>query len=259
MKKILILIYACIGVISIALADTMNVTWYNIDNTVYDTTTCTVGGTLNLPTAPTRYGYTFKGWIIYTPIEYIESTGTQYIDTKIRNTQKVQIGINVTAFNDSYTLVYGSQSRQNPVTRRSCYINRGNVIDKFSMSSGSENQPVSINVNTNFTTGTYHDITVVFSETPTISLDGQTTTSDKTSDNASTELDDYLFCYNLSGNASYNVKAKIYFAKIWKENSLVRDFIPVLDSNGVACMYDKISNTFFYNNGTGDFIAGPAL
>ena len=33
--------------------------------------------------------------------------------------------------------------------------------------------------------------------------------------------------------------------------------IPVKDENDVVCMYDKISDTYFRNAGTGDFIAGP--
>ena len=46
------------------------------------------------------------------------------------------------------------------------------------------------------------------------------------------------------------------YCKIYKDTSLIRDFIPVKDENNVVCLYDKISNQYFYNAGTGDFIAG---
>ncbi|MFQ6704540.1 MAG: InlB B-repeat-containing protein, partial [Alphaproteobacteria bacterium] len=39
----------------------ISVTWYNGD-TEYDSNQCTYGGELDVPTAPTKTGYTFKGW-----------------------------------------------------------------------------------------------------------------------------------------------------------------------------------------------------
>ena len=42
-----------------------------------------------------------------------------------------------------------------------------------------------------------------------------------------------------------------------KNETFIRNMIPVKDYNGVLCMFDKVSNEFFYNSGTGDFVAGP--
>ena len=54
-------------------------------------------------------------------------------------------------------------------------------------------------------------------------------------------------------------KIKIYYFKIYDNDVLVRDFIPVLDNYGTPCMYDKVERKFYYNAGTGDFIAGPII
>ena len=62
MQKILFLICVCIGVMGAAHGDTETLTWY-VGNDLYDTTTCTIGGDINLPTAPTKRGYTFAGWM----------------------------------------------------------------------------------------------------------------------------------------------------------------------------------------------------
>ena len=51
----------------------------------------------------------------------------------------------------------------------------------------------------------------------------------------------------------------LYSCKIWKAGVLVQNFIPVKDENNIVCLYDKISNAFFYNQGTGGFIAGGAV
>ncbi len=46
---------------------------------------------------------------------------------------------------------------------------------------------------------------------------------------------------------------KYFRSKWWDNGVLVRDFIPVLDMDDVPCMYDKVSEEFFYNQGTGKF------
>ncbi len=55
-------------------------------------------------------------------------------------------------------------------------------------------------------------------------------------------------------------KAKIYSLRLFKNNSLVGNFIPARrNSDGVLGMYDTVTNTFFTNAGTGEFIAGPVV
>ena len=49
---------------------------------------------------------------------------------------------------------------------------------------------------------------------------------------------------------------RIYYAKIYDNHIPVYDFIPVVDNNGKAGMYDKVTGRVFYNKGTGKFIAG---
>ena len=45
--------------------------------------------------------------------------------------------------------------------------------------------------------------------------------------------------------------------KVWNENNeLITHIIPVLDSEGTPCMYDLVTETFFYNQGTGEFSYG---
>ena len=56
------------------------------------------------------------------------------------------------------------------------------------------------------------------------------------------------------------IKAKIYRLKISQDIDIIADVYPAKrDSDGVVGMYDIISNTFFTNSGTGSFIAGDGL
>ena len=69
----------------------------------------------------------------------------------------------------------------------------------------------------------------------------------------------YIFANNslLGGATDFmpgNANLRLYEFKIWNENlELVRNFIPVLDENDEPCLYDLVTNEFFYNQGTGRF------
>ncbi len=65
-----------------------------------------------------------------------------------------------------------------------------------------------------------------------------------------------MFAYNNAGTPVKATNMKISACKMYNGNTLVRDFIPVLDWDDVACMYDKVSDRFFYNAGTGEFLTG---
>lgn len=64
-----------------------------------------------------------------------------------------------------------------------------------------------------------------------------------------------------SGNTiNYNNFMKAHYNRIYNANNeLIQDLRPCLDGNNVACMYDMVTGTYFYNQGTGQFIAGDIL
>jgi len=70
----------------------------------------------------------------------------------------------------------------------------------------------------------------------------------------------YLFATNRGDTTWAGGDTKIYYFKMYNGNNLVRDFIPAKrNSDGVLGMYDTVSNTFFTNAGSGDFIAGYGI
>ena len=51
---------------------------------------------------------------------------------------------------------------------------------------------------------------------------------------------------------------RVYWFKIYNSNKLVRDFIPVKNSEtGEVGLFDKVESIFYTNQGVGSFIAGP--
>lgn len=89
-------------------------------------------------------------------------------------------------------------------------------------------------------------------------------------DNLTLYVDDgeYTLSRNITANGEeiglfaqdYNTLTnRIYYCKIWQGDSLVRDFIPVLDWDMTPCMYDKVSKKLYYNEGTGEFTYGRQI
>lgn len=64
-----------------------------------------------------------------------------------------------------------------------------------------------------------------------------------------------LFGNNTNGTITYG-KISFYSCKIWDNDVLVRDYIPVLDWEDVPCLYDKVNRKLYYNAGSGTFTYG---
>ncbi len=65
----------------------------------------------------------------------------------------------------------------------------------------------------------------------------------------------YLFARNATFFDGY-AYMKLYSCAIYDGGRKIRDFKPCLDADGVPCLYDLISKTAFYNKGTGSFTWG---
>lgn len=260
MKKILLCLFA-IFVGTAAIAHTIN--WY-VDGNIFHTTTCESGEDITPPTAPEKYGYTFKGWHSYTPIEYLESTGNTatYINTGIKpnyRTTKIEVDAVLelaTGKYDTAGVLFGL--RQYPTYTIGIRDVGTNNEQYFQF--GSERY---FKQDTGFLYGSRH--VFVLSKNG-FSIDDTFFSYSREYDFEQSTYDIYMFACNDDYQSTINnpkprsyTPAKIYYFKIYDNDILVRDFIPVLDYNKIPCMYDKVENKFYYNQGTGDFIAGPII
>ena len=65
----------------------------------------------------------------------------------------------------------------------------------------------------------------------------------------------WLFVRNSPAVDGY-ARMKLYSCAIYDGGIKIRDFKPCLDADGVPCLYDLISKTAFYNQGSGGFTWG---
>ena len=242
MKRILLFLSA-LFIATTAIAHTIN--WY-VDGNIFHTTTCESGDNVTPPTAPEKYGYTFKGWDVYTPIEYLESTGTQYIDTGYKfSSNNASIHTSFVPTNVDIGRIFGSY---NGTRGFSFYI-----WSKLTIGCGGTDMQTNVDIDTNvlYTVYVTANKGSLSGNVNGINISGTYTGSIVNNSNS------YLFRTN--ERLPYYFHGKLYYFQIYDNNTLVRDFIPVLDKDGVPCMYDKVERKFYYNAGTGDFIAGPII
>jgi hypothetical protein len=226
--------------------NTIAIRWYDGDTqlTVQSSAqTCVYDDNLYLPNVqPTKTGYTFKGWKVtkvpegYTELEYIQSDGSQWIDTGIRQFCRTPLAVE---FSFRPTEL-GGWMLGNGYTQINMVAGRGFSVNSISIAR------VTYDANSQETI--YNNGVRIAGSSWSCGWD---------------DLPIALFAlgYYTNGGVAYTVKGAMYYAKIFNgSNELVRNFIPARrNSDSVLGMWDTISGTFFTNSGSGTFIAGPEV
>ena len=173
-------------------------------------------------------------------LEYIESTGTQYIDTGVFPSNNLKINIKACYTNSNSSYMLGSDNAYNAginIRLDSKYIGifGGSIMNTGVVSQ--VNVPVTITLQNN-----------------KIYVDGQQKGSGSPQDVSKySKSSIYVFCTHRGGEAKYNASMRLYELQMYDGDTLIRDFIPILDENDVAYLYDKVEKKFYYNSGTGTF------
>lgn len=205
----------------------------------------TVSG--NIKANENKYFYSngkfYKNTGEYQQVEYIEFTGTQYIDTDIiPSNHTIEIRFNFGEYNNDEHL-FGTD-----YNAKYCHFTTYN--NKYYWgTNGTEYNGGS------WSTGIH---TLLYNgQNNSVVLDGATLDSGK--EITSPPSSNKLFIGRRSSTA--NLKAIIYYMKITDKSTgnLVRNFVPCYrTSDNVIGMYDTVNDVFYTNpSGTGTFLKGP--
>ena len=192
-------------------------------------------------------GYRFEKFALngYTKLDYIESSGTQYIDTGyVFNTNcEYNIKLSFTSIpNDLYA--YGLYSPHTSLQ---------NYGSSFMTSFGGQDITFTSEIGA-ITTNTIYEIT---RNSSSATVNGVTKTG--TSGTISTSKTFWLFRAN-SLAQSYAGNQKLYLFKLYDNGALVRDFIPVKRTSDAAIgLLDLVNLKFYGNDGTGIFSYGSEV
>lgn len=187
-------------------------------------------------------------------IRCIESDGNQYIDTEFVPNQDttIEMGFVLNSIYDdtgSNKALYG--------------VRENYLLDNYSMICGGGNtlyvgyDTNSVDTKVKITRGQYY---IVRQEKNITTLNSQAI-SELTKKDFTCPANLTLFVASLADSIQGNIsKMELYYCKIWDGDTLIRDFCPAIsietDHLGEVCLYDLVSDRYFYNAGTGSFIAG---
>lgn len=177
----------------------------------------------------------------YTQLEYIQSSGTQYVDTGVKPDQ-------------TYTLEVKYQTVQTSAGGIS-------VSDQSWQSNGFGiwcNAVV-------FGNQTSQDVTLYGADPIEVTLNQgglvvngeQVWTPTAATFMAAANMT--ICALNRNGSIAEKLTGKIYYVRLLSNGQAVRDFVPCKNASGAVGLYDTVEGQFYANAGTGTFTAGPEI
>lgn len=188
----------------------------------------------------------------YTQLEYIEGTGTQYIDTGVIPNNNTGFEVDGYAINEC--AIMGANDSNAPLNFN--FMNIGDTSYRFQRyGSNSTNAYVLVD-KTTYPRNTRYVWKMLKNK---IYADNALLATFTNYTLPSTTKTIYLFGVNGASNIALGSK-RIYNTKIYNDDTLIRNFIPTKrTSDNEVGMYDLVNNVFYTNIGTGTFIAGSAI
>lgn len=184
----------------------------------------------------------------YTKLDYIESTGLQYIMTDITPTDNMGVMIKASS-NDitSDTIYLGSTG----IGDTRLWI--GNVNSNIYYGWNSITEPES---RPSITSGSINEMKMNYLNDRKTIFNGNVIDQNLTTlGNNSYPIT--IFAGNLEGTVNYKSKIKIYRVVITEGNEITHELIPYYrNSDREAGLFDTVTNKFYTNSGTSAFIKG---
>ena len=190
----------------------------------------------------------------YTAIDYLQSTGTQWIEMGIAPNQntKAVLKIKINKFNgiNGFSLI-GSRTDGNSNDQFTTYLDDYNST-RFLFRVDGQTEAISWK---GLTTDKIYIVTLSGTEMKAELEDGTTVFSKTFSVNDFTSTVT-MALFRSKGVSGAYFQGRIYSCKHYSGDELIQDFVPCLDTGGVPCMFDFVSQKPFYNVGTGSFTWG---
>lgn len=180
----------------------------------------------------------------FTQLEYIESSGTQYVDTNFKPNNNTKFVVDIQVSNNACH-VFGA---------RTAYKNKALCLYWKS------NSAAAIQVgDTQFNVGAFDETArhLVSMTATQLYLDNNLQTSYST-DAFQCEQNAWLMSCYASSESEYAV-GKLYSCQMYDGDVLIRNFIPCKNAAGEVGLWDDVNSEFYGNAGTGTFATGPVV
>ena len=180
----------------------------------------------------------------YTEVEWIQSSGTQYIDSGVTETSDMAVSCHFDVDTVASDYLFGSQQNSGSLSYNGIFKN--NMLEYNYSEIG-------------FTAANSIELAEeVVGSTNNITINGVShTLSTGTPQNVSMLI--FGIRRNTGAMRPYGGKAKLRYFKIKKGSNTVRDFVPCKTPAGTVGLYDLVGGEFYGNSGAGSFTAGAEV
>lgn len=190
--------------------------------------------------------------------EYLQSTGTQYINTGIpydstKSTYKIECKFSQPSNVGQYDAIFGAYTGESYKCLRIIRGNSNSVMWTYYNNQANSGNKVA------FSTSNTNIREIVITSSSTILTENETTTTyeNKAVNGTNTTSTFYLFCQGIANDSPICLsKSIIYYFRLYDNDTLIKDFVPV-SYNRTPGMWDKVEMKFYPNAGTGTFTLGP--
>lgn len=195
-------------------------------------------------------------------MEYLESTGTQYINTNVKVTPDytVEVTFVMTQRKATWDTLFGTRSNNTArFTARWANSATGKLgVHRSKIKTASYESYDDANATKTMVTDTWHTIKLAKRE---YTFDGQLRkTFSATTGTTAFSYPIFLFALCNSGSPADYGYFRIKRARMWNDkDELIRDYIPCVDLDGVGGMYDVVNDTFTKSGSSTKFNVGALI
>jgi hypothetical protein len=194
-----------------------------------------------------------KGYIgvpiaTYTGLEYIESTGTQFVNTEFRHDQNTRIVMDIQVTNTSSTAFIVGARPNSTGAGRDMFINSGRLGVDYGTPANNRIEVPKADV----------DVTqrTLIDFNKNVLTVNNSYRREWTVETFTSSLGMYLFACNTNGSSGTPASMRLYSCKVYDNDVLVRDYVPCKTSDGTIGLLDNVDGKFYGNAGSGSFVAG---
>ena len=179
-----------------------------------------------------------------TKLEYVESNGTQYVDTEFKPNQDTRIIMDAQLTSDAMSqFMFGCRTSSYTVNY-SVLTSSGALSSRYGSSS------------VNFTGLAFTDRYKIDKNKNICTLNGTALTN--TESTFQSEFNLFLFACNEGGTAKYFGNIKMYLCQLYDNGTLIREYHPAT-VNGEVGLWDACSGVLYTSGSDTSLIAGPEI
>ena len=186
----------------------------------------------------------------YTELQYIESSGTQYVDTGIKPNQDTQVAARLMLLSSTTAYLFGARGNNDEnFNNRYGILYTGDQLFRSDYNTG--NGPT-------FPPDLTPNVAYPITKNKNMCAMGDYSVTSPQGVFQS-PYDMLIGCVNEGGSPAYFSSLRIYSFSIFADGEICREYVPAINPNGEIGLYDLVNDQFYGNAGSGSFTAGPEV